>query len=144
MFFAFLPVLYGFSFFYATESYDLRIFSRFQVFGAVVHLEEFFLVEGQLCAGLANVVVNRRQFDGIDGAGEFAHTAINASEFVDLEADGIFFAIGPGRGAADDGDALGGTGRLAHRAGDAGDASLVVLVEPMQAAIIAVPQTALD
>src|SRR5581483_8558654 len=71
----------------------------------------------------------------VDRAGLLAHAAEDAAQLVDREAFGILLAIGPRAFHADDVDAVGRTGRRAEEASDALDAPLLVLVEPVDAAI---------
>jgi hypothetical protein len=56
-------------------------------------------------------------------------------QLVDIELNGIFFAIGPRGSGTLDVNAMCRASRLAHKTGDAGDTALFVAIEPMHAAI---------
>ena len=77
------------------------------------------------------MIVDRRQLDGIDRAGLFAHPTIDTAQLVDPEAFRIFLAIGPGSLGPFYMDAIGGTGGLAHKAGDTRHPALFVFIESM-------------
>ena len=101
--------------------------------GLVVDLEEFLLVEDHLLSGQSGDLVSRRQFDGVDRAGFFAHAAVDASKFVDVELLRIFLAVVPGAFLGNDVDAIGRAGGRAHEARDATDPAVVILIQSMDA-----------
>jgi len=76
----------------------------------------------------------RSQFDRINRARLFAHSAVNAPQFINIKLLGIFFAIWPWTFLRDDVDAVRRAGRRAHHARDAAHATVLVLVQSMNAA----------
>ena len=99
--------------------------------GLVVDLEKFRLVEDHFLSGQSGDLVSRRQFDGVDRAGFFAHAAVDAPQLVDVELLRIFLTVVPGAFLGNDVDAIGRAGGRAHEAGDATDPAIVVLVQAM-------------
>ena len=73
----------------------------------------------------------RCQFNGIARARLFAHAAVDAAQFVDIELLWIFLAVIPRTLFRDDMDAIGRTRRRAHHARHASHAPILVLVESM-------------
>ena len=101
--------------------------------GLVVDLEKFRLVEDHFLSGQSSDLVSRREFDGVDRAGFFAHAAVDAAQLVNVELLRILLAVVPRTFLGDDVDAVGGAGRGAHEAGDATDTVVVILVQTMNA-----------
>src|SRR5690606_40002538 len=66
------------------------------VLGLIVDLEQLLPVEYQFFAAKTCQIVDGSEFDGVDRAGLFTHSAINAAKFVDLELCGILVAVFPG------------------------------------------------
>ena len=104
--------------------------------GLVEHLQQLRFVEDEFLPRHAGHFVVRREFDCIDGACFFAHAAINAAQFVDVELLGILFAIFPRALRRHDVNAIRRTRRRAHHACDATHATVFVLIESMHAAEI--------
>ena len=116
-----------------------RIFARMGCF--VVNREQFFFIEYKFLAGITGKVIDACQFDRIDGAGFFAHPAINATKLVDRKRLRELVPILPvwivlGRWRGNDLDAVGRTGGLAHVTRDAFDSPLFIPIKPMHTPII--------
>ena len=62
----------------------------------IVHFQQFGFVENHLLTRQADDVVDVGQLNCIDRACFFAHAAVDAAQFVDVELCRIFFAVGPG------------------------------------------------
>ena len=99
----------------------------------VVDFKELGLVKDHLLSRESGDLVSRREFDGVDWAGLFAHAAVDASQFVDVELLRILLAVVPRTFLGDDMDAVGGAGRGAHETSDATDPAVVILVQTMNA-----------
>ena len=115
---------------------------RLVVDGFVVHGQEFLFVEDHGLTAGAHDVVHRGEFDGIDGAGFFAHATVNAAEFVEVELGGVFFAVVPGGFGTFDVNAVCRTGGGTHETGDTSHAALLVTVQTMHATEVGLVQTA--
>src|SRR5439155_22552625 len=83
----------------------------------------------------ADDVVDAGQLARVHRAGLLAHPAVDAAQLVDVELGRVFLPVGPGALGRLDVDASGGAGGGAHEAGDAPDPALLVLVEPVDAAV---------
>jgi len=111
--------------------------------GLIEDLQQLFFVEDHLSAGHADDVVFGGQFDGVDRASLFAHAAVDAAQLVDLELDGVLLAIVPGAFARGDVDAAGGADGRAHHARDTLDPALLIAIEAVHAAEVALVETTL-
>ena len=111
---------------------------RLGVLGRVEDRQELGLVEDHLLPAQPGQVIEAGQLDRLDRAGLLAHPAVNAPQLVDDEALAVLLAVGPGLGGgrADDVDAVRRAGCGAEHAGDALDAPLLVLVQPVHAPVI--------
>ncbi len=95
----------------------------FHVDGEVVDGEEFGFVEDHFLARSAHDVVEGGEFDGVYGAGFFAHATEDAAELINFELGGVFFSVVPGRFCGFDVDAVCWANCWAHHAGDAFDST---------------------
>src|SRR5688500_861225 len=107
---------------------------RFFLDRLIVNPQQLFLVEDHLLPRQPNDIVDVGEFDRVDGARFFAHAAVDAAQLVDVELGRVFLAVVPRRFVRLDVDAARRTGGRAHEAGDALDAALLVLVQPVHAA----------
>src|SRR5207245_4894170 len=94
-------------------------------------------------AGEADAVVLLGQLDRVDGAGFFAHAAVDAAQLIDVELRGVFLPVGPRALGRLDVDAARRAGGGAHEAGDALDSPFLVLVQAVDAAVGAQEHAAL-
>ncbi len=74
------------------------------------------------------------QFDRIDWAGFFAHSAVNASEFVDVKLLWVLLAVGPRTLSRHNVNAIRWAGRRTHEARDAAHTTILVFVQPVDSA----------
>jgi hypothetical protein len=93
--------------------------------------KEFVLVVDLFCTSTSRNVENRSQFNGITGAGFFAHAAVDAPHHVDVEESGSLFSIIPGCFHGNDLNAVGRTSRRAHEASHAFLTTQLVSLETM-------------
>lgn len=103
----------------------------------VVDREEFGLVVNHFLSALPDHIIERGQFDRVNGACFFAHAAEDAAELVDLEFRGVFLAIIPRGFRGFDVDAVRWTNSGAHHARNAFHASRGVFVEAVHPSEVA-------